>query len=181
LAAEYGWERVRDLWLMRRSLRVELPDVSVPEGPGDTVIRTWRPGDEDQLLAVNASAFAHHPEQGALTRAGLDERLGSPWFDPAGLFLAVAPDGGLLGFHWTKVHDDDPSYGEVYVVGVSPDAQGGGLGAALTARGLRYLHDRGLGEVVLYVEADNRPALRTYERLGFTHADADTDVMYRRS
>ena len=34
----------------------------------------------------------------------------------------------ILGFHWTKVHrDEDPPYGEVYVVAANPKAAGRGL------------------------------------------------------
>ena len=49
---------------------------------------------------------------------------------PGRLLLAVAADGDLLGFHWTKRHDAD--HGEVYIVGISPAAHGQGLGKALT-------------------------------------------------
>ncbi len=35
-------------------------------------------------------------------------------------------------------------------------------------------------EVILYVEADNAPAIAVYSGLGFTHADEDTDVQYAR-
>jgi len=177
LADLLGWTRVRELWLMRRSLRDEVPETSIAN------LRTWRPGDEEEFLRVNARAFAHHPEQGRMTRADLDERLAEPWFDPTGFFLAFDEDEKMLGYHWTKVHKPphgDPPFGEVYVLGVSPDAQGRGLGPALTQVGLRHLRDLGLNEVVLYVEADNAPALRIYDRLGFTHAAADTDVRYAR-
>ena len=34
--------------------------------------------------------------------------------------------------------------------------------------------------MLLYVESDNVPAVRLYEGLGFTHAPADTHVMYVR-
>ncbi len=44
--------------------------------------------------------------------------MAEPWFDPAGLLLAEDADGTLLGFHWTKRHDE--RLGEVYVVGISP-------------------------------------------------------------
>ena len=107
-----------------------------------------------------------------MDRADFERRAGSDWFDPAGLFVAER-DGDIVGFHWTKVEDD---VGEVYVVGVDPSEQGSGLGTALTARGLRHLHESGLRTVDLYVEGDNDPALAVYRRLGFTeHA---RDVLY---
>ena len=193
LAETFGLERVRDLWVMRRPLSPEHPLPEIAPA-GGIVVRPFRPGqDEDAFLALNAEAFAGHPEQGAMTRADLDQRMAEPWFDPAGLFLAEPEDvpgreaneavesPSLLGFHWTKVHQDqDPPVGEVYVVGVSPAAQGRGLGKLLTLAGLHYLQGRGLREVILYVEAENRPAIAVYSGLGFTHADEDTDVQYSR-
>jgi mycothiol synthase len=167
-----GLHRVRALWQMGRSLRDPLPEPSVP---GDVRVRTFVPGrDEDEWLRVNAAAFAHHPEQGAWTRADLDMREREDWFDPAGFFLAER-GGRLVGFHWTKVHD--AATGEVYVVGVDPAAHGAGLGRALTLAGLAYLRDvRHLTEVILYVDESNRAAVRMYETLGFTRTT--TDVMY---
>jgi mycothiol synthase len=47
--------------------------------------------------------------------------------------------------------------------------------------GLHHLAGLGLGEVVLYVESDNIPAVTVYEKLGFTHAQRDTHVQYLRS
>ena len=82
----------------------------------------------------------------------------------------------MTGFHWTKMHD--PALGEVYVVGVDPDEQGSGLGRALTLAGLRHLRDRGVAQVMLYVDEDNVPAIRMYEGLGFTRTTVD--AMYRR-
>ena len=172
LAREFGYDRVRDLWVMRRPMSEPLPHLR-----SDVAIRAWTTADTDELLRVNAEAFASHPEQGAMDGANLAARMAEPWFDPAGLLVAV--DGTrMLGFHWTKQHSAD--LGEVYVVGIDPAAQGRGLGRALTLAGLRHLAGLGVREVLLYVEADNHAALSTYSRLGFTHADADTHVMYRR-
>jgi mycothiol synthase len=101
LAAAAGFERVRALWQMRRSLQARLDRPDVPDG---ITIRTFVVGrDEDPWLAVNHAAFARHPEQGAWTRADLDLREREPWFDPDGFFLAER-DGKVVGFHWTKVH-----------------------------------------------------------------------------
>lgn len=189
LAHTLGLERVRDLWVMRRPLSADAPLPPV-EPAGGTVVRAFVPGrDEEAFLAVNAEAFIGHPEQGRMTRADLEERMAEPWFDPAGFFLAEpadAPSGAedsvespaLLGFHWTKVHDG--RVGEVYVVGISPAAQGRGLGRMLTLTGLHHLADQGLTEVILYVEADNAAAVAVYSGLGFTHAEVDTHVMYER-
>jgi mycothiol synthase len=166
LAAAAGLTAKRELLQLRRPL----PDPALPElvVPGDLVLRTYAgPSDDAEILRVNNVAFAWHPEQGGWESSQIDERTGSSWFDPAGLFLAfdAAEPDRLLGFHWTKVHSD--SLGEVYIVGVDSAAQGRGLGRLLTLAGLHYLADRGLAEVELYVEGDNTAALNTYGKLGF--------------
>jgi mycothiol synthase len=174
LAQVLGLTLFRELRQMRRPLTdLDLPDPVVPPG---VRIRTFVPGQDDAAwLAVNAAAFAHHPEQGALTQRDLDARKAEPWFDPAGFFLAFK-GSELIGFHWTKVHAQE-RLGEVYVVGVAPGNQGGGLGKALTTTGLRHLAAAGLPTAMLYVDADNKAAVSVYERLGF-HVH-ETDLMYR--
>jgi mycothiol synthase len=166
-AAQADWQPVRTLLQLRRSL-TDL-DLSVPQLPDGVGIRAFRPGADDEAwLAVNARAFASHPEQGRWRRADLADRLAAPWFDPAGFLLAVRGEQ-LLGYHWTKVHTETAEpMGEVYVLGVDPAAQGLKLGKALLIAGLRHLRERGLGTVLLYVEADNSTARGLYESLGFT-------------
>lgn len=175
-AARNGFVPARELFKLARDGETapELPEPVLPDG---IEVRTFEPGgDDDAWLAVNARAFAGHPEQGAWGPDDLADRLAQPWFDPAGFFLAVDTrrGGALAGFHWTKVHDGT---GEVYVVGADPAYQGTGLGKALTTIGVRYLHGRGLRTVELYVDGSNTPARALYAKLGF--AEATVDVQYR--
>jgi mycothiol synthase len=182
-----GFSRARVLLQMRRDLAGIDPDPRPPLPDGVTV-RPFRPGrDEAAWLAVNARAFATHPEQGRMTAEDLRLREQEPWFDADGFLLAWRGDpdegGELLGFHWTKVHpagDAGPeAVGEIYVLGVDPRAQGLRLGRALTDLGLAHLRARGLGEVLLYVEEDNAPAVRLYESRGFRRFSVD--VSWRRA
>ena len=175
IAERAGLARVRELLKMRLDATTDVPEAVWPEGVS---VRTFVPGrDEAELVAVNGRAFDWHPEQSQLTVEELAATEQESWFDAKGFFLAVDPAGTIVGFHWTKVHPG--RVGEVYVVGVDPAAQGGGLGRALTLVGLHLLRDAGLGETILYVESDNSPAVAVYTRLGFTIAE--TDVAYQRS
>jgi mycothiol synthase len=185
LALSLGFRRARVLWQMRRSLYAPL-DTPVL-APGIT-LRAFRPGaDEERWVALNARAFAKHPDQGRWTLDDLRVRMAEPWFDPAGFLLAErAGSAGsgreLVGFHWTKVHGnaghDHEPIGEVYVLGVDPAAQGLGLGRALTLAGLRYLRGRGLDQAMLYVDEENEHAIALYRKLGF--ARWSTDVSFQR-
>ncbi|MCG5437471.1 mycothiol synthase [Micromonospora foliorum] len=174
LAVDLGFTRARVLWQLRRPLAAPLGEPRLPDG---VALRAFRPGADDAAwLALNARAFAEHPEQGRWTSDDLRVRLAEPWFDPAGFLLAEeTATGRLLGFHWTKVHERPGSarIGEVYVLGVEPTAHGGGLGRALTTAGLAHLRDRrGLDRVMLYVDDSNTGAVALYERLGFARWSA---------
>ena len=186
LLAPRGFSRARVLLQMRRELKGIDPDPQ-PALPPDVQVRPFRPGrDEDAWLRVNGRAFAAHPEQGSWTLDDVRLREAEPWFDAAGFLLAWRGDpdegGVLLGSHWTKEHPagdvaDEP-VGEVYVLGIDPDAQGMRLGRALTDLGLAHLRGRGLGQVLLYVEEDSEAAVRLYEGRGFSRFAVD--VAWRR-
>lgn len=159
---------VRELHQLRRPLTDPVVTLEAPDGVS---IRPFVPGqDEEAWVAVNAAAFAAHPEQGRWTVGDLAAREREDWFDPSG-FLMAWRDAELIGFHWTKIHDDGA--GEVYVIGVSPAAQGLGLGKVLLQSGLASLQQRGCTEVLLYVDGDNTAAMRLYERSGFHSHDLD--------
>ena len=198
LAERVGLRRGRVLLQLRREL--PLPgghDSALPGGhdsspsPDGIRIRAYRPGDDAAIVAINARAFAWHPEQGRMTLDDLHAQMAEGWFDPAGLLVAVTPpERGdptdtldtvestgterLLGFHWTKVHPG--GLGEVYVLAVDPDSPVRGLGAPLTSAGLAHLAGAGLRTVMLYVEGDNDRARRLYERMGFE--TWNTNVVY---
>ena len=101
-----------------------------------------------------------------MTRADLDETVEEAWFDPSG-FLLVHRKGELLGFCWTKLHDDPwGTVGEIYVIGVDPAASGLGLGRLLLRTGLANMAERGIAQAMLYVEADNEAAQSPLRRRG---------------
>jgi mycothiol synthase len=169
-ALAHGLRVERSLVQMRCAL--PLPDHT---GRGPTIdTRPFRPGlDEEAWLSTNNRAFASHPEQGRWELSTLLEREKEPWFDPDGLLL-LEEDGRVAGSCWTKVHrDTDPPMGEIYVIGVDPDFHGRGWGRALTEAGLAWLSGQGLTVGMLYVDADNAPALTMYRSMGFIEDHVD--------
>lgn len=187
LAQQRGYTVQRLLARLVRPGDMPPPDAAAPAG---VRIAPFRPGtDDDAWLAVNAAAFADHPEQGQWGRRDLQDRIDSEWFDPAGFFLGwldapqpgVEPGPhGLVGFHWTKI-EPDPRHpgtesGEVYVIGVWPGAAGLHLGSSLLSAGLTHLRDTGVARVYLYVDGDNDRARSLYEHVGF--AEDDVDICY---
>jgi len=185
IAQRHGFQRVRTVVQMRRSLGDPIPDLdnSIP-------IRSFLVGlDEKAWLELNNAAFAGHPEQSDWSERDLAIRISESWFDASG-FLVAEIDRQMAGFCWTKVHGghthqhspDDPIHdhdpiGEIYIMGVSPNHRGRGVGRALTIAGLRYLRYQGIFSAMLYVDSSNESALKLYASLGFT--EWGRDVLYR--
>jgi mycothiol synthase len=173
--AERGLVRLRTLHQLRRPLPVPADRRA---GRPPLAVRPFRPGvDDDAWLEVNNRAFHWHPDQGGWDARRLRERLAEPWVDIDGFLVHDGDDGRLDGFCWTKVHpaaDGEPALGEIFVIAADPSRHGSALGHDLAIAGLDHLASRGLSVAMLYVEADNHPALRLYRRLGFEvdHDDA---------
>ena len=99
----------------------------------------------------------------------LTNRIDEGWFDADGFFLA-RDNTKIIGFCWTKIHNDrvnEGAIGEIYVIGVNPAAHSKGLGKALMLTALRYFQSKEIKESMLYVDADNHSALILYKKLGF--------------
>lgn len=171
VADREGFTELRSLHQLRCPLPLSVPVL-------DT--RPFVPGqDEDRLLRVNNRAFASHPDQGNMSREDLEQAATQAWFNPDGIRLYDDPNDSdlLAGFCWTKIHEPlaegQPRLGEIYAIGIDPDHHGQGLGKPMTAAGLAWLAGQGLTDGMLYVEADNEPALRTYYKLGFERHRTD--------
>jgi len=190
LAASRGLVAVRELLQLRAPVPVQAPEsdpaaepapesdpAAEPAPTRSATVSAFRPGaDEHEWLDLNARAFASHPEQGRVTRADLDVLMAESWFDADDFLLMRDGDGSgsvLVGYCWLKV---EHGIGEFYVVGVSPERQGAGIGRLLVEAGLSRLAERGIRTSSLYVEADNDPAVRLYRSFGFE--DYAVDVQY---
>ncbi|ROQ05041.1 MULTISPECIES: mycothiol synthase [unclassified Curtobacterium] len=168
LADRFGWRAVRTLLQLRAPIdgAGPSPDAAPADVPAGYSLSAFRPGTEDEAdwLALNAAAFAHHPEQGRMTLDDLHARESDAWFSGEDLLLLRDASGQLAGSCWLKVED---GIGEFYAVAVRPDLQGQRLGGVLMRAGTARLTGRGLTAAALYVEGDNEPALALYRRSGF--------------
>lgn len=167
---------VRALLIMTLDLD-RLPPIKPSSPPTGITIDHYRPTDRDALVAVNALAFADHPEQGALTADDLAARMAADWYRDEDLLVARDASGQLVGFHWTKLTPGPRKpVGEVYVLGVHPSQAGQGTGRALLEAGIMHMRSRDARLIELYVEASNERAVSIYRSAGFEVTR--TDVAY---
>lgn len=155
-----GLTRGRTLLAMTRPLPLD-----APPPPADYTVTTFDfERDAHDWVEVNNRAFGGHPEQGQWTIQTLKTRAAQPWFDPQG-FVMLRSGTELAGFCWTKIHQ--AGVGEIYVIATNPDYAGRGLGRALVGLGAASLHERGCSRIMLYVDAENEPAVGLYTSMGF--------------
>jgi len=175
LAQRLGFDLTREVVQLRVALPLVIEDDDgEPTELPSPAVRPLVEDEDERWLEVNDAAFIGHPDQAGWTQADLAARREEPWFDPEGFLVHEGADGRLDGFCWTKVHTEPERLGEIYVIGVHPDAAGRGLGRGLVVAGLAHLAERGLTTGMLWTEHDNEPALHLYEsvlRFERHHAD----------
>ena len=168
--SDLGLALDRSLSHMERPAAGLPPTPPVPDG---IRIRAFTPDDLEPFVLLNNAAFAHHPDQGGWTIPQAEERLAQEWVDYEGFYLAERTEGeyagALVAFHWTKQHtkEDGTPAGEVYVIGVHPDAQGFGLGKVMLLHGLHALADGGAQTLDLWVDESETVPVALYTAMGF--------------
>ena len=78
-------------------------------------------------------------------------------------------DGTVAGFVAIELHHPERSMGEISMLAVDSDYQGGGIGTALTEFALERLEEAGMKVAMVETGGDpgHAAARRTYEKAGF--------------
>ena len=130
---------VLDDWQAMRDIRLEgLRDA--PDAFGSTYARdaAFGPAEWHRRATRDGSFFAFIPE--------------------------LAEPAGLAGGY----EEEAPGVVELISMFVRPQARGHGVGEALVDAVVAWAKDKGAASVHLWVTESNKPAIRLYERCGFT-------------
>lgn len=138
-------------------------------------------------LQVAPTARARAPASGASLQVHLDDRPTRPWFEvwhellgeggdprsdwnmlgrvePPSAYASVIAGNRVLGVGRAVA---DRGWAGVFGMATVPEARGRGVARAVLAALAGWAQARGAKRMYLQVAADNIPALRLYERLGF--------------
>lgn len=132
------------------------------------VLRAWEPvySSVNGVLGTELALLLHGADWRDHQTAEVREALGS---DGMSSWVAV-DDGAVVGIASARVVDPSRRIGEVYLVGVDPEARRRGVGAALTRRAEEHLRDAGM--LVSFISTGGDPghadARRLYDGLGYT-------------
>lgn len=145
--------------------------------PGWTLIRD---GELSQMICINPSSLDPAPmppnaTSRQLTSADVPEMVAlaeltqpGPFHNRTielGVFYGIFDSGRLVAMAGQRLHL--PDFVEVSAVCTHPDARGRGFARALMAQVIQEIRRRGKTPI-LHTFADNYPAIRVYEGLGFT-------------
>ena len=147
------------------------PDAPPLEEVPECSVRSYRPGDEEQWLAL----LQANGQLGAWDRARLDAVLGE-----AHLQYFVECRGRLAACTGIndRERDGEPCW-EIGWVAVHPDFQGRGLGTLITGAALARAVELGRRPIYLLTDDFRVPALRCYLKLGFVPGDGHASYRER--
>jgi ribosomal-protein-alanine N-acetyltransferase len=122
---------------------------------GQPILSDAEPRDAQAIAVLHAASFR---------RGWSDGEVEQLLFESSVVADRALVGRTLAGFILTRCAADEA---EILSIAVDKRWRGGGLGHKLLQRNLQRLAARGVRAVFLEVGADNQPALRLYERLGF--------------
>jgi len=131
----------------------------------DLSLRTWAPVFASLERVLGSDLFGRlHPDwredQRGAVEGVLAVKEGRVWVAEA--------DGTAVGFVAVRLHPGS-GMGEIYMLAVDPDHQGGGVGTALTEFALERLKDDGMAVAMVETGGDpgHAAARHAYEKAGF--------------
>jgi len=134
----------------------------------DLSLRAWAPAFVSLERVLGSEIFRRqHPDWREDQRRAVEDVLsakkGNVWVAEAG--------AGTVGFVAVELHHPERDMGEISMLGVDPDHQGGGIGTALTEFALDRLKDAGMRVAMVETGGDpgHAAARRTYEKAGYVH------------
>ena len=168
-AAARGYTPSRYHFEMRRPLDAPIPDLALPDG---LEIRDVRPEHHRAIWDADVEAFRDHWDHAEPVEGDFERFFGEPEIDVS--LWQVAWDGDeiaglVLNTIYARENDlTGEQVGWLDSVATRRPWRGRRLAAALIARSLVKLRDRGMELGGLGVDSENPTgALRLYERLGF--------------
>ena len=132
----------------------------------DLSLRAWAPVFESLEQVLGSEIFGRmHPDWREDQRRAVEDvraaKKGRVW--------VAELDGTAVGFVAIELHHPERSMGEISMLAVDPDHQGGGIGTALTVFALDRLEDAGMKVAMVETGGDpgHAAARRTYEKAGY--------------
>ena len=128
-------------------------------------LRAWVPAFASLEQVLGSEIFRRqHPDWRVDQRGAVKDVCAAK----KGRVWVAEVDGAFVGFVSVELHHPERNMGEISMLAVDPDYQGGGIGTALTKFALGRLKDAGM--TVAMVETGGDPghaaARRTYEKAG---------------
>jgi ribosomal protein S18 acetylase RimI-like enzyme len=132
----------------------------------DLSLRAWAPVFASLEQVLGSEIFRRlHPDWREDQRRAVEDVLAAK----VGRVWVADVDGTAVGFVAIELHHPERSVGEISMLAVDPDHQGGGIGTALTEFALDRLEDAGMKVAMVETGGDpgHAAARRTYEKAGY--------------
>jgi mycothiol synthase len=126
--------------------------------------RRLQEGEEGILVEIQNRSFAEHWGYHPNTVESINYRINLSHRSPGDIVL-LYEEGKVAGYCWTEI--TPRGRGQIYMLGTDPDCRSQGIGRKTLLAGLARLKSKGINEVFLMVDSENKVACSLYESIGF--------------